>query len=811
MKISLKWLNRLLQDGGVSSVSVEEAIKVLTMGGLEVEGHTVVRVDPNVVIARVVEKSEHPKSKKLSLLKVSDGSQTWDIVCGAPNAPSPEENRTVCLARLGAHVGDIVIAERAVAGVTSQGMLVSEAELNIGFESDGILLGDFHQHVGQPMGEVYGIADDILELNVTPNRADALGHWGVARDLAALFQVKWDLVETDLSGIEPTGVLRFKLKRECGSLAYGACAFDSETLAKQESPSWLKQSLHSMNVRSISLPVDVSNWVMFETGHPIHVFDADKIHGTVRVRSAKKGEVLETLDGIKRELAEGDLLIVDDASVLALAGVMGGKASSVGASTRRFLVECAHFDPAAVRQTSKRLGMHTDASHRFERGVDPKGIKAVLVKTIQVLQKATGGALQHVEWGITEEQRSLPQCHVRSSKIKSLLGWTHAPDCNKIFKNLGANVIHEDGDGWIVEAPSHRVDLHIEEDWIEEVARVVGYDQVPNTLPRLLKRAGDHPVLRQSQTVRNSLVSLGYLETIQYGFISEEELSWIPDAETDVLRIQNPISKERTVMRTSLLPGLLSYAKRVMNQQQGSLRAFELGKVYSGNKPHGVSEAPQERLALGVVLHGPSLRNMAEAQPSKQDADVCNQEVVAVAKALLLVLNPGKDAALNVKVPEKKHAHFHPQKQVQVSMGKWIAICGEIHPSMKPKLGVDGALTLMHLVFPEDERETTMEHVQVQELPRFPHSTRDTAFVIPKSLPYAELAEACRTHADVALVSFEPFDVYEGKGIADDARSIAVRFTYRHAHKTLEDKEVDGFHSELVNQTCKALGITARQ
>ncbi|MEM6957034.1 MAG: phenylalanine--tRNA ligase subunit beta, partial [Myxococcota bacterium] len=643
MLASYRWLKEL---SGIDA-SPEEYAEKLTAAGLEVDGLERFEAPSGVVVAEVLSIRPHPSKDKLRLVTVNHGEGEQEVVCGAPNVPEP--GGRVLLAKLGAVLppaqegGEpFVIAERPIGGVPSAGMLCSERELKLCAEGEGedgiYVFADGHRpDNGTPLGEALPVDDVVFEIGLTPNRPDCLGHVGIARDLRALFSeaaaekgvaasgggsvpARPPAYAEGATGLSDANLqLPFEGGREVAldsSLAslrvdvqdgsrcprYGAAIVDGVTVGP--SPFWLRYRLHCLGLRSISNLVDATNWIMLEWGHPIHGFDRAKLRGDALViRRASEGETITTLDEVERTLVADDLLICDAEGPVAIAGVMGAANSELETSTTAVAIECAYFEPRGVRRTSRRLGLHTDASHRFERGVDPNAVPQVLARAAALIAEVGGGIAMRDAADRYPKAIERVAITLRHGSLEGLLGVSVPADVPaRVLTALGCEVSTA-GEGaersYAVRAPTHRPDLGREADLIEEVARIWGYEHVEAVVPKVrASRTGTPERLRFERRLREAACLAGLHEAVTYSFVSEQDLAGAGAPAAEV-RLDNPLSEERSVMRTSLLPGLAAAAVHALRRQAPEVNLFELGRTFFQG-----DDLPSERLTFGLIVAG---------------------------------------------------------------------------------------------------------------------------------------------------------------------------------------------------------------
>jgi len=828
MKVSVSWLRALIPalDPNIDTRTIATR---LTSAGLEVEAiHRFGEGLEPVVVAKVVSVRAHPSKSGLQLVTVAlgdgRGGGTQEVICGAKNVPPP--GGLVVLAPLNTHLPaaaggkGMTIGARAIGGVTSEGMLCSESELGIAFaiakgeaDSDaGILvLPEGIAAPGTPLREaIPTVIDDVLELGVTPNRPDALGHVGVARELAALLGLEWTF---------PTGGVAEKLAdRTTESVArvtidaaarercphYGALAvFD---VAIGPSPPWIRYRLHALGVRSISNVVDVTNLVMLEYSHPLHAFDLDRLDGpAIHVRLARDGEEVETLDAVTRKLTADDLVICDGGpnggKPVAIAGVMGAGNSEISASTKRVLLECAYFEPRGIRRASRRHGLHTESSHRFERGVDPGGVAAVLTQAGALTVHLAGGAQSNKPLHVVVAEPKRAEIAFRHARLEQLLGMEiDRKETRTILERLGCFFGAERDGTVVVQAPTHRPDLGREVDLFEEIARVIGFDAIPTVLPEIQPQPTRTTgvVERRARFIARDL---GLSEAISFAFASPRELEII-GAPKPVVHLQNPLGEERSVMRTSLLPGLLTGLRRSRHRGERRVRLFEVGARFLEGGPEADRGLCDEVPSFAAVLGGPRDAWLGQGE----EVDVWDAKGVATELVARLT-----DRSVDVEPLAERPVHLHPRGAARILVnGRVVGRFGPLHPDVVERLELDGSAQVIELDLRAIE-ELGVPVAQFQALPTVPSSTRDVALEVDEAMRAGELASALREGAGSLCASVEVFDVYRGKGVAEGKKSIALRLTYRDPNgaKTLTDAEIDAAQQKAIAAT-RSLGAAQR-
>ncbi len=790
MKVSLKWLRELVdfpQDA-------QALATLLTHAGVEVEGIETkgVSID-HVVVAQILESEQHPNADRLSVCKVDDGSgEPRQIVCGAKNFKVGDK---VPLAQPGAVMpGDFKIKVGKLRGVESQGMMCSAKELGISADGEGLLILDSNSSVGTPLKSLFP-GDTILDLEITPNRADLLSHEGIAREVAALTgrSVKTPHVFVpEVAAADP-----IEVPAE-GCLAYSVRALDG--VCVQASPEWLRRRLESLGLRSINNVVDVTNWVMMELGQPLHAFDADKLQGAIRVRYAKEGESILALDGKKYVLTPEDLVIADDRAALAIAGVMGGEESGVDFSTKRVLLESATFDSARVRRTSRRLGLSSDSSYRFERGVDVAGVFRASQRAASLLAEVAsakfsalqiGRATGAVDFGALL-QGLTPVKHVplRLDRVVSILG---APVAEaRIDQILTALGLTKDDGGWDV--PSFRSDLTREIDLIEEIARVVGIEHFPaTTRARFSESSETDRRYDRLMKMRRAAVGQGLFEARSLTLVSEA-MAQSPFVRGSVLRVKNPLNEDQVVLRPSLVPGLAAAASRNARAGVKAIRLFEVGRVF-------FSEGVEERSHLAILLSGPAcLPTWRCASAPEVDLFDLKGVLEAVVGRHLQFVPASAESPLGLVV------------EIRLA-GKPIGMAGWFRPSVSREMDLSGNVLAAELSLDGILAEGDAQALY-QELPRFPSVTRDIAFVAPKDLPHQRILEVLGEAKESLLGEVSLFDVFvdpKGEKLSMEQKSLAYSLTYRAPDRTLTADEVGVAHERLKQRILSELGVQVRE
>ncbi len=822
MLASYKWLKELC----AFDATPDEVGTRFTAAGLEVESVKEYGNLPGVVIAEVRGKQPHPNRDKLSLVKLFDGQREIEVVCGASNVP--DAGKRVLYAQLGAKLPNgMEIAERKLAGVVSQGMICSEVELDIGSEGDGIFVVDDANKAapGTLVSEALGLHDLVFEIGLTPNRPDCLGHVGLARELSALLNATLRLprirepkrlaaAAERHPGTRPVALFSAKAtepviqdvpitvadKDRCPR--YAACVVDQVQVGG--SPFWLRYRLHVLGVRAISNVVDITNLVLLEYGYPTHAFDLALLRGgRIDVRAARAGETITTLDGVVRQVSGDDLLICDAEGAVAVAGVMGGEHSGVTASTTRVLVECAYFDPRSVRRTSRRLGLHTDASHRFERGVDPRAVPGVLARVVSLLAELAHGLPCQLGLEVYPQPVTPREILLRVARAEALLGVALPEDVpQSILEALGCEVEVQKGQKLRVRAPTWRPDLTREEDLIEEIVRVWGYDKVPTVTPIVRAAGGGTTQLtRFVRSLKLRAAAVGITEAVNLAFVSAKQLEKAR-VSTGAVRLLNPLSDERSVMRTSLLPGLAANVLRAQRHQVPRVGLFELARVFIPSK----ESLPEQPYRFGLILAGTRAEWIGEGGA----LDFFD------GKGLLeAIIKPLTRLSVETVVSDEiagAHPSLHPRRVAAVLVGgRAIGVLGELHPDV-----VDGLELVGPIVYADLDVHALLDasHAdrppQVKGTPRFPASARDIAIVVDEATQAGNVAEVLRKAGGALVEAVELFDLYRGDQIGGGQKSLAFRVTYRDSEATLTDPRVDEAHSQVIAEAKRHFAASTR-
>jgi phenylalanyl-tRNA synthetase beta chain len=774
MKFSENWLREFVNP----AVGSAELYQRLTMAGLEVESAEPLGAGlDGVVVAEIVGCQPHPNADKLRVCSASIGqAQTLQIVCGAPNA---RVGLKAPLATIGARLPNGIEIKKAVLrGVESSGMLCSAKELGVDADASGLMELPVDAPVGTPLAKYLGLPDATIELKLTPNRPDCLGLRGLAYDVSALFGASVHEPKTDPVAVEIATQREVRLQagadcpRFCGRVIEGIDAH-------APTPFWMAERLRRSGLRPISLLVDVTNYAMLELGQPMHAFDASKLTGTgvISVRHARAGEKLTLLDEREVELNPDFLVVTDADRPVSLGGVMGGYDTRITTDTRDVFLEAAHWRPAAIMGRSRKLGLHTDAAHRFERGVDPELPRIAIERATRLILDAAGGKAGP----LTETVRTadLPQnkpVHLRRDRLARVLGMrVEDTEVERILRALGMHV-ESNAEGWQVLAPSRRFDIEIEEDLIEEIVRVHGYERVPTRAPSGELRLGLRPEAEVAPArLGGQLAARGYREAICYSFVARDLLQRWALADAGVA-LANPLSADLAIMRTALLPGLVEALKHNLNRQQERVRLFETGLIFAQTDGELRQVPHLAAAACGRAVPESWATDKRELDFFDIKADV--ESVLALA---------GHRA--DVSFRQLAVSHLHPGRSAEVLLdGASVGIVGGLHPRLLKALDLDRDV----YVFEVDLNAVSAGRVpRAHALSRFPSLRRDIAIVVPAKVAYATIEACARCALGTQLAEVVVFDQYLGGNLGDDVKSLAMGLILQDDSRTLTDEDAD--------------------
>ena len=801
MIVTYKWLKEFVDF----DLSPDELAHRLTMAGLEVDlmEHIGAGFD-SVIVAKLLSVDQHPDADRLTVCRVDNGTDEVQIVCGATNHKTGD---LIALAQVGSVLpGDFKIKKSKIRGQLSQGMLCSEKELGLSEEAAGIIILPAGLTLGQPVFEALDLKDVRYELGLTPNRADCLSVVGVAREVSAMVGAKLKLPDTQLmeegGPIDPETSVEILDAEKCPR--YAARLIKNVKIGP--SPAWLVSRLETIGLRSINNVVDVTNFVMMELGHPLHAFDFSLLRGGKIVVKCPGVTDFTTLDGMTRKLIDSDLAICDAEGPVALAGVMGGENSEIQPNTQDVLLESAYFDPIAIRRSSKRLGIHTDSSHRFERGADVNIVPIALDRAAALIAELADGTIAKGMIDIYPETIELRQVNISLGKTNSILGLQLSlKQIQGYLASIDLSVAPgAEVDTLLVEIPTFRPDLEREIDLIEEVARLNGYDHIPVTMPMgQTEGCTSTPEHRVAKSLQELMVAAGFSEVVNYSFVSADADNKILLAKDDVRRehtaVLNPLTEIQSVMRTSLVPSLLENVSRNQSYRTLDLNLFELRPVFM---PIAGQDLPAEPKQLTAVMCG-GRQQLGWCQDSSP-IDFFDLKGVAESICELMKIKGLQwDAS-------QSEPYLHPGKSCTiVSNGKRLGVLGELHPQVATNYDITTALYLLELDVPAMMQATESSFV-FKPISKFPDVYRDSAFLLEDTVSAEEILSALHSVKSNLIENITLFDVYSGKGIPEGKKSVAVRVNYRSSERTLTDEEISKAHNRLVKVMDKSLSAQLR-
>ena len=795
MKFSENWLRQHVNTDATRA----ELAATLTAIGLEVEELTVLGASlGGVVVARIVSAEKHPEADRLQVCQVDagDGGPMLQIVCGAPNA---RPGLVAPLATIGTQVGELTIKAAKLRGVESSGMLCSAKELGLDADASGLLELPGDAPIGTPLADYLGLPDASIELKLTPNRADCFSVRGIAFDVAAACGSA--VVPFDATPMPALNDETMAIELGAGGAAprYVGRVIEGVDAARA-TPVWLAERLRRSGIRPVSLLVDVTQYVMLELGQPMHAFDRDLLQGPIGVRPARAGESLQLLDGREVALDDGFLVITDQSGTaadraIALAGIMGGFDTRVTDATKNVFLEAAHFAPDAIIGRGRKLGLHTDAGHRFERGVDPALPRIAIETATRLIVEIAGGAPGAVIEAVLPQHLPQPQpVLLRRARLARVLGIAIADArVERILRALGLEVVAH-AEGWQVIPPSRRFDIAIEEDLIEEIARIHGYDAIPTTLPGGATRmAAPSESVVDEASVRRQLAARDYLEAINYAFVDADVLAtWTADA--GAVPLANPLSGELGVMRTQLLPGLVGALARNRARQQGRVRLFEVGKVFSHREAH----APLETLRVAAAACGEASAEQWGISARAVDFHDLKGDLDSLAAL--------SGATLDYRPSQAPFGH--PGRSADVFRdGTRLGWIGQLHPRLAQALDLDADVVAFEL---DLAALLARPLPKAGALSKYPSVRRDLAFVVADSVPWAVVAASVRAAAGASLRDLLLFDRYAGKGVETGFKSLAMGLILQDESRTLTDRDVDAVVAEIVATLQREHGAAIR-
>jgi phenylalanyl-tRNA synthetase beta chain len=781
MKLSLNWLKEYLPFAG----PVDQLVEALIFSGVEVDDVQGQGADfDKVVVAQIESFAPHPNADRLSVCQVNDGSgMPRQVVCAAKNFKAGDK---APLALPGAVLpGGFKIKASKLRGIESEGMLCSAKELTLAEDAAGILILPESAEIGKPLGTLFP-SDTIIEVETTPNRPDLLSHYGIARELSALLdrpRPSLPAVTTGSSTRNDPSVVRVD--------AVDACPYYTARFIRgvkvQKSPAWLQRRLEAAGVRSINNVVDITNYVLLELGAPLHAFDATKIRKGIVVRKAVPNEKLLALDGKEYELLPGDLVIADHERALVIAGVMGGEESGVTESTTDVLLEAAYFMPGPLRKTSRRLGLISESSFRFERGIDPEIVLLASRRATDLIVQHCGGQAEPEALVAGAAPRLIRSIRLRPERSEALIGMK-VPDYEKLLTRLGLKSLGDQQ--W--ETPSYRQDLEREIDLIEEVARMAGLYNIPSKVISLATTSSptDH-AHDDCMQLRQRLVGLGLLEARSSTLVDDSALSFVLNQGGGVIELRNPLASDQKILRPSLISGLVRAAERNFNRGSSGVGIFEIGRIFNAGET-------EERVSLSILVSGEKAAKSWNQPAAFYDFF----DLKGILRAAL-----GIDFQLRRQTP----TNFAPLICDLVdTQNRVIGRIGQARPSLAKELGAKGAIFVSELALPHAPFRT----FRYRALDRFPAVTRDVAFFAAQDLKYQDVLDTLLSANEPLLVEVRLFDVFVdpgGKKVPVDQKSMACSLTYRASDRTLTQDEVNVAHNRLKSQLVKDRHVTLRE
>ena len=787
MLVSYNWLKQYTNVEDNANALAEK----ITRGGIEVEGVEYLAEEiSNVVVGYVVSKEKHPDAEKLNVCQVNVGEEeNLQIVCGAPNV---DAGQYVIVAKVGAKLPGIKIKKAKLRGVESQGMICSLAELGLSKSvvpknyQEGIYVFETEQELGSDVVEVLGLNDYILDLSITPNRADALSMRGLTYELGALYNNKVDFKDVEKEENYEATSLQVAIESDSCRNYVGQVVKNVEV---KSSPLWLQTRLMNSGIRPINNIVDITNYVLLEFGQPMHAFDKDLVGDKIVVRDAKEGEVLETLDGEERKLQTTDLVITDGTRAIALGGVMGGKNTEVSEETKNIILESAYFNPTSVRRTSAAHGLRSDSSARFEKGIDPNMQKAALARAVELILELCPNAVVESSVGIVKKEEE-KVVEITTSYINNYLGITlSTEEIAAILEGLSFTV-EVTGENLVVKVPTRRPDISIKQDLVEEVIRIYGYDNLASTLPKFSKttKGGLTYSQRMVRDLRAVYASLGFNDTINYSLVSEEEATEYTLEDHHKVRLLMPMTETHSTLRQSLVPGLLNTVQYNVARKQKDLKLLEIGRVFFGSGDDNIQ--PKETLYLSAALTG-------EERATKWLKESSSLDFFAAKGYLEVVFDRlGLDEKVTYK--KSKLEGMHPGRFAEVYLGeKRIGFIGEVHPQVADKLGLN--TTYVFEINLDEVISESKVKPKYEEVTKYPEITRDIAMLVDVKDEYQNIYNVIESVNSKLITKVELFDLYVGAELLVGKKSLALTITYSDKQKTLTDEEVTAVHDKVLS------------
>lgn len=794
MIISEKWLRELV----ATPLNAQQIADALTLAGLEVDAvENLGEGLDHVVVGEVLEVEPHPDADRLRVTQVYVGGDTLTIVCGAPNV---KKGQRVAVAKIGAELPNgLKIKAAKIRGQASAGMICSAAELGMEEQSDGILELPSNAPVGKDITEYLELDDVLIDIDLTPNRGDCLSVQGIARELRVLVDAEYTPVKIIEKAVNSRATIKVDVQETDLCPSYLGRVV-SGVDATSPTPVWMRERLRRSGVRPISALVDITNYVMLELGQPMHAFDLAKLDKGIVVRKAEKGEKIALLNDTEATLDDETLVIADHSGPVAIAGVMGGAESAISLETTDVVLEAAHFTRSCAAGKARRYGLHTDSSHRFERGVDPQLPVKAMERATELVVKICGGSVGAVNNKTSKRHmRANPAVKVRFDRLNHVLGMPlKKREVAAILRRI-ADSVEETGADWQVVAPSYRFDIERECDLIEEIARVKGYDSLEDRIPRLVP-SGEMPneATVNVRTIRQTLVSLGYHEAISYSFVAPELLeAFAQTEENETLDLANPLAENLSVMRTSLWPGLVTACQFNLNRQQDRIRLFEIGAVFHRSSNGEI----RETACIGGIACG-SL--YPQQWNSHTDQKIDFYDVKSDLNALFTLTGSETDFIFN----SLEHKALHPgQVSAIYRGGEQVGWLGKLHPQLAKNHDLPQDLFLFEL---ELEKLLAGRVPAYQGVSKYPAVSRDLALITQEQVVVNDMLNTIKTLGLDALTDIKLFDVYSGLGVADGSKSVAIKLTFQHQDRTLTDADIDQQVHQVLGALKQSFGAELR-
>lgn len=796
MLLSYNWLKELIN---IEDNAYNLAEKI-TRSGLEVEEVLDLSKNlSNIVVGYVKEKQKHPNAEKLSICTVDVGEEELQIVCGAPNV---EKGQYVIVAKIGAKLNKIKIKKAKLRSIESQGMLCSLEELGINSSQvpkeyqNGIFVFNKKQELGADVVKLLGLDDKIIDIAITPNRADALSMRGIFYEVCAIYDKKDKFKEIFEEKEYGKTDLKINSESESCKTYFGQVI---KNVKIEPSPLWVQMKLIKSGVRPINNVVDITNYVMLEYGQPMHAFDKDKLGDKILIREACDGEKIITLDGIERELKNNELVITDTQTPVAIAGVMGGENTEVTNNTKNIVFESAYFSADSIRKTSSQHNLRSESSQRFEKGVDPNLQKKALNRAVELLKEICPNIIVEEEVSIGSHLKE-EKIEVTSNYLNNYIGINiTTEEIKKILLSLNFKV-EENDDKLIVEVPTRRSDIKIKQDLAEEVARLYGYDNIVSTLPKFSKSTKGGLTYKQKliKNLRNLYINLGFYDTINYSLLSEKEATQFTTNRHNTVKLLLPMSNRHSHLRQSLIPGLLKSLQYNYARKNENLKLLEIGKVFFAKNNENIQ--PDEKMYISAVLTGKE----KETKWLKEEQSID----FFTAKGYLELIFKKLDILKDISYKKINMDLLHPGRSAKIFYKDIeIGIIGEIHPTYERELGIEKTYIF------EIDLDLILENVKnkfiYKEVSKYPTVTRDIAMLISKDDTYKNIKDIIKNINSNLIKEVSLFDVYEGKGLPDNKKSIAITVSYNNSEKTLTEEEILKIHDKVLNSLIE-YGVTIR-